>query len=208
MYLVIMGHTNCNFLGIDYFYGVFYVPMFFLISGFLEKEQDLKDTIIHGIRTLIIPFILLYLIYSITFVIAGIIIKPEIFNKPLSIIKPFLGIFIGENGFTTKYAFFVCGPLWFVLALFWIKIIDCVFGIICKNNTVYYSFLVFLMPFIILVLEYFEINLPLSFDSATLSFPFFAIGKMSKKYSVMKEKDGKFNYRYNFIYSIVIYIQN
>jgi fucose 4-O-acetylase-like acetyltransferase len=192
MYLVIMGHAKCAG-GFGAFYGAFFMPMFFIISGFLEKERLLKDTVIYGIKTLIIPFVLLYVLYSTAFVISGIIIDPEYLNKPFSIIKPFIGIFIGENGFIVKYGVFVCGPLWFVLALFWIKIANSIFKMICKNNNVYYSFLVFLMPFIIIILKHFEVNLPLSLDSAMLSFPFFAIGKISKRYSWVKERTAKEN---------------
>ena len=199
MYLVIMGHAGYAGSFGD-FYGAFYMQMFFIISGFLEQDRPFKDTIINGIRTLIIPFVILYVLYSIAYS-ALIIVKFGIINDPFKIIKPFTGMFIGENGFSIKYGVFVCGPLWFVLALFWIKTINGALNIICGNNTIYYGFLVFLTPFIIIALKRFNINLPLSLDSAALSFPFFSMGKIAKRYSLVKEKTS----RENIIISIMLF---
>jgi fucose 4-O-acetylase-like acetyltransferase len=205
MYLVIMGHAHCTFWGIGNYYSIFFMPMFFIISGYLEKERSLKDTVHHGIKRLMIPFILLYFAYTILYVISGIIIRPEIINDPLKIIKPFLGILIGENGVTVQGAYFACGPLWFVLALFWIKIANSILNIICRNNIIYYCLLTFLAPFVILILKVFDINLLFSVDSATLLFPFYAIGKIAKKYSIIKEKTIKENIIIAFILFIVLF---
>lgn len=120
--LVIIGHTiSLDGVGFKIIYS-FHMPFFFLMSGYLYKENKSAVNIIKtGIRRLIIP----YIITSISIIIGRIVIcisRHYNISEINNIIKrTILGIIVGSGtdypkGFENVIKI---GAIWFLLALFW-----------------------------------------------------------------------------------------
>jgi fucose 4-O-acetylase-like acetyltransferase len=154
------------------------MPLFFFISGYLEKNRTLKETFLKGIKTIIIPYILLYCLYYVWWFPVSLVRHPEIFGKislENAVIKPFLGMVFGV-GYNTDISTMINVPLWFLAGLFFCKVFHCILKNILKGNYL----LMFLLTGVIIGINYFikntEIDLYLSIDSALMALPFFIIG--------------------------------
>ncbi|MDE6418317.1 MAG: acyltransferase family protein, partial [Duncaniella sp.] len=58
IFLIVVGHSVFQHIQLLYFIYLFNVPLFFFISGFLEKTTpcDLKDNLLKVTYTLVIPY--------------------------------------------------------------------------------------------------------------------------------------------------------
>lgn len=105
--LVILGHTNTSLYLNDFIYS-FHMPLFFIISGYLysRKEIKYKEFIWHKFKSLLIPYIIFFIISAPITLIKN--------NFSLShLIKSLL--FYGETSWNT--------PIWFLIVLFSVYII-------------------------------------------------------------------------------------
>ncbi len=162
----------------------FHMPLFFFISGYLEKDRKLKNTVVNGVQTLIIPYVLLYVLNYLSGKLLRQLIFGDItFNNAL--IKPFWGMLLGV-GYDTDTSIMVVGPLWFLIALFFVKIFNSILQSISNGKTFYYVLGNVCVIGIVLFLKQLNIDLLLSIDSALLALPFFAIGHVFKKQNIIK----------------------
>lgn len=106
--LMIYNHVSLTGLEINRFIGVFHMPLFFLISGYLYKHRSMPDLIIKNCRKILLPYLTTCIIIFILSCLLG-----NNYNWFLSIIwgnsKP-LNIF--------NYVDLSVGPLWFLTAFF------------------------------------------------------------------------------------------
>jgi fucose 4-O-acetylase-like acetyltransferase len=186
IWLVILGHMHIpgDFIKIIY---SFHMPLFFFISGYLEKDKDIKSVIKQGVKTLILPYCILYAIDYLWWVPADLLQHPEIFGKislKNMIIKPFLGMLFGI-GFNPNISIMINGPLWFLIGLFCVKVIQSIIIKICKN-TWYYLLCTYMIISLVYAIIASGIDLYFSMDSAMLAFPFFAIGNIIKRQGIFK----------------------
>jgi fucose 4-O-acetylase-like acetyltransferase len=177
IWLVILGHIEipANFRNFIY---VFHMPLFFFISGYLEKDSNIKDVFINGIRKLIIPYILFYLLsYGLWFLNVFFRHKELYHNGPIEylLVKPLLGMLFG-SGYHTQYSIMVNIQLWFLCALFFVKIFHCIVIKISNGNIVLIALGNILIIGLVSLLKKFNVDLLLSVDSALLGFLFFCIG--------------------------------
>lgn len=96
----------------------FHMPFFFILSGLFFKPE--KFSLIKEIKNLILP----YLIFNLLIVFISWTIAIVVTHQPLTIqdcFSPIFGILLGSNMKTAPYEVPI-GPSWFLLALFWIRI--------------------------------------------------------------------------------------
>jgi len=102
--LVVFGHLRSDFM--SYIFS-FHMPFFIMLSGFLQKKRPLREECIKSANSLLAPYVL-YNIYLLVY-----------------------SLFTGE--YTADYPWsmavglqwnlsMACRPLWFLLALFWMRL--------------------------------------------------------------------------------------
>ena len=95
IWLVYLGHSKIPPFAQQYIYA-FHMPLFFFLSGYLEKEQSIGKTIIHNIKTLIIPYVLFYILLLLTWIPSRLVFHREILEGKSVLMEllfnPLLGI--------------------------------------------------------------------------------------------------------------------
>lgn len=142
----------------------FHMPLFFILSGYFYKEQETKIIITRNYNHLVKP----YLITSIACIILCIVTQ----HYEGALLKVF-AMFLGAGGgmiFGHKVP--VIGPIWFLLALFWCKV---VYNIICKKTK--HSFVVcVVISTVSFVFGKYITTLPLGFLYGLCSLVFYSMG--------------------------------
>lgn len=152
LFLICLSHSGSNFPAVKFLISPtanYWVPLFFLLSGFLFKnspQDSYKSYLYRKVQTLLIP----YLCFSFLFIL----LDWNSYIHPSSIIDNLYKIFIVGNGP------FKASPLWFVMVLFISSI--CTYPII-KNTDKTYRILLTAVIFsgISFFLSIYEIELPL-----------------------------------------------
>jgi fucose 4-O-acetylase-like acetyltransferase len=173
-----------NFINVIY---SFHMPLFFFISGYLEKNRGIKENFINSVKTLIIPYVLLYLLDYLWWFPVNLLRHPELFGKVSidnAVFKPIFGMIFGV-GYNTDFSTMIDVPLWFMVGLFFVKIIHSILQYFGKNKFIYITAIFVIIGFSLL-LQYMKIDLLFSIDSSLLAFPFFVIGNLLKKSNYMK----------------------
>ena len=178
IFLVLLGHVTCTSYFLKVFIYTFHMPLFFFLSGLVEKKHSLRETIIHSAKKLLIPYVLLYLCVwaFILLFLRNLLGEPGIQGK---IIKPLAGLFIGL-GYDTPYSIMVAPPLWFLPALFWCKVINSIVNKFSENLWIKTLFAAIFFAFSIVIKKtgfhpYFSIG------AAFMAFPFFFMGITCQK---------------------------
>lgn len=122
IFLMIFGHSGLQGFPHDWIYS-FHMPFFFLVSGLFLKQDSrpFVDVVMKNARQLLVPYLFFYIL-TIPFGLVYIYFRGE----PVSadyIWKPIVGMFYGVDRLIGPYSFFTNGPLWFLLALFWARIL-------------------------------------------------------------------------------------
>jgi hypothetical protein len=97
-----------------------------------------------------------------------------------AIVKPLIGMALGI-GRDTDFSIMIDVPLWFLPALFFVKIIHNISWHANKYNKHFYRISVIAAIIISLFLRYMNLDLPFSISHAWLFFPFFSMGYLLKK---------------------------
>lgn len=168
IWMVVFGHFP--FSGNDVFFlkfvYTFHMPMFFMISGILYKQDSFS---ISNLKKEAISLIIPYFIYNI---ICAILYFPFTHDNLFNIVK---GIILC-NG---KQA---SGASWFFLSLFWIRII----ALLLKDKIQFILVSFFCIAATVLI-QYIDINNIWRIKSAVCMFPFFTVGFLLKeKLSIQK----------------------
>ncbi len=100
----------------------FHMPLFFIISGYLYKpSESLKTCFQKCIYTLLIPYLLFNILFYPYWYIMNIFKGFDVSTFNAAIIKPILGILLGQHNSTISSA--VNGVTWFLIALFLTRMI-------------------------------------------------------------------------------------
>ena len=159
--LMIIGHVHFSDSINQYIYS-FHMPLFFIASGYIYKKSSLSLTkyTLKQIKNLLLPYVFFGMVFTILFVVLG---------HPLQWRVVFSN-FYSPNHFPFDW----CGAIWFLLAIFWVKIIF-EFSIRLLNRNV--RLIVWLIVFSFgIVTSYLKIELPLCLDSAFVGFLLYVIG--------------------------------
>ena len=177
---VVWGHTALiNTQIINYIY-TFHMPLFFLLSGLLIKDNTMSmpfgDYIKKQANTLLVPFfffgLLTYLAWVLVLRHHG--VDSEYGVHPL---KPLFGMFYGTG---INYFFQHNVPLWFFCGLFTTKILF-YFIYKIKKTFIYIIALIFSCCLGLIFRQFLPMRLPWSIDVALISVIYCAIGYWIKK---------------------------
>lgn len=165
--LMILGH--CTSLPSNLFNCIysFHMPLFFICSGLFFKEKDLRELTTNLAKKLIKP----YVFYGLLTI--GICL---LFSSP-EIVKSRIEGFIFGNGSPLYYPIFdikfgLIGPVWFLMALFWCRII---YNFLHQRYK--HTFLVSIIIGVIAIIIGRKVMvLPLSFLEGCSALVFYAIG--------------------------------
>ena len=200
IFLVIFGHLKIeNKYIINWIYS-FHVPLFFIISGFLHHQSpNFKDFIIKNFKALIVPYFFFYIIcWFLEIPVKQIKVFLDFSIHDL-LLKPFFGMILME-GSHSSYSMMMDIPLWFIISLFWVKIlfflINKVFG--TKNY-----FLISMLISLIFAYLLKQNNIFIfSIDSSLVVLIFYAFGYLFK--SLIEKQNFNFTKITNFLLFIVL----
>ena len=186
IYCVLVGHyvyfmdvpfkPNSLIWNITHFVTLFHMPFFFFVAGMLyhRKEDSLKTFLLKQCKTLLIPYVLLSVIIGLIYYSVKIIQGVPAIN----VIKFLIGVSVGGD-FFGKVSIFPVGPIWFVYALFFIKLLY--FLCECpKRKWVSLSLQMLLIVLGCVVVCINENVLPCRLDSILVGFIFFMCGTKLK----------------------------
>lgn len=160
--LVVYGHSKIEFG--HYMIYMFHMPLFFLVSGYLHKEREIKSLLLVKTRSLIKSYIVFFIICTmIDYLLQGssMIHEIDIFNP---------------NG--------CAGPLWFLLALFEVSILFQMTLIFAKR---YVCVICVVLTIAGYILSRYHINIPLFIDSSISMMLFYYIGFELKRSGLRKQ---------------------
>ena len=174
IFLVIFGHiipTNSN---LYYLIGLFHMPLFFVITGFLYKIRDFRGNLLKIFYGLIMPYFWYQVIYF----------PIKYFNLTIVHHYPFLqtflkmciGILIGNNGGNVFYENCLA-PAWFIYTMILLLFVLALIKINNKN--------LFLLTTVSLIFSFIilknHIFLPFCIGSLFYAFPYFCLGYVLRK---------------------------
>lgn len=130
IFLMILGHLPIGDTLATLIYG-FHMPLFFIISGmFFNPDRSLYDHMKKGFKQLMIPYLCFEFI-NLSICWISPYMHPELYYgmSGLNVFKAaVLGIFLGQD-YVSSISFLPSGPLWFLVALFNMRVI---FAVLCK----------------------------------------------------------------------------
>ncbi|MCM1337458.1 MAG: acyltransferase family protein [Candidatus Amulumruptor caecigallinarius] len=186
--LIICGHIGVN-IPIPGF-GVYMLPLYYLISGMFYKESDrtilfTKDKI----NRLLIPFLFFYISAYLFFYLCNYAIPGLIQAGATGI----MDIFTQRQYFN--------GPIWFVLSLFWCTLIFHLISLVVKHE-LFRAIIVVAIGSLGAYLGVNNLFVPCMLDTSLTALPFFYVGTLLKKSSILKPN--KYD-KYNLPIAIVLY---
>ena len=177
-FFVVISHSRCDSLNFIYpFYCYFFLPLFFIISGFLFRPQPellVKDFLLKLLRKLVIPYILL----AILGVISVKSFWSLIFTFNLNaLVQCFLPIFLGKT-------------YWFVANLIVVQLsFFCILFTFKRFQSIVVKSTVAIMGFFCV----FVINrgdspgyLPYNLDTLPLTLGYFSLGALIKELGILQ----------------------
>jgi fucose 4-O-acetylase-like acetyltransferase len=196
IWLMVLVHMKDMPNYILVFMGSFIMQLFFFISGFLENnKRNLKDTIVGGLKSLVIPYYILYFLLYIFFILTSFLpdylkaaefgIQSTINIPKEMVLKPILGILLCIP-VNTSFSTMLLIPMWFLMGLFFVRIFHKIIAMTAKSNIMLHALLsipLFIaLTYGIRYAEYkFNFRIPFSIDCAIMSVPFFSIGNIARK---------------------------
>ena len=173
IWLMIVGHMYISEQMVVYIYS-FHMPLFFLLSGmFFRINKSFFDNLESAVRGLLIPYFFFSLL-NLTICWISPYLHPELYYgmKGADIfIAALNGILIGADR-VTRSSFLPLNPLWFLVALFVVRILCSTISSI-TNNKYYWAGLTILISFLLFCITTTDVY---SFRSAMLATPFYVIG--------------------------------
>jgi fucose 4-O-acetylase-like acetyltransferase len=179
IWLMIVGHQYVSDQAHLYIYS-FHMPLFFFISGmFFRNNNSFFQNLESAVRGLLIPY-LFFSLLNLAICWISPYLHPELYYnmKGVDIIRAaFNGIFIGTD-MVTSTSFLPLGPLWFLVALFVIKVFcSGIASLIKKNEYVWAT-----VSVVVSIILYFIITVPVySLRSAMMAVPFYVAGFMLRR---------------------------
>lgn len=203
IYLVIFGHLlqrwpefSCGIIKSiwDYIY-MFHMPLFFIISGYLFKN-DKTQLISVRIKKIFYSLIIPYLLYQLVYFPVVLLKNGGIYNTSI-LFKILMGIILGD-GYETSISLPVNLPCWFIICIIQLRLLF-IFIPINKIS----SFILSIFSILTLVLlKFFDIDLYFCLDSTLMAIPYFIFGHYIAKKEIIE------NLRHNirFIVCLLLFV--
>lgn len=191
IWMMVFAHSNLSNEYISSFIGTFHMPVFFLISGYFDKgNKDIRKGVIKNVKTILIPYFF-FSICALSICWVSPTVHPELYPGIDSWAKIYkaalIGMFLMDDR-VTSFSFMPLGPLWFLAAMFFVRI----FWIILLKLLSYSRYSnkllggIYLVLFSLLLLVVCYKHVPVfSLDSAVMAFPFYIGGYLLAKYKII-----------------------
>ena len=166
--LMVLGHCGIPWTLRDFIFS-FHMPLFFIFSGYFYNERETSVVLKKGYTQLIRP----YLITAFASIILCLVAQ----NYKIALQKVVGMIYGAGSGYVLGYKLPVIGPIWFLLALFWCKVI---YNILYKATK--YTFLItFVISTISFIFGKYVMALPFGLLYGLCSLVFYSMGHYWKK---------------------------
>ena len=160
LFLTVFAHLYSADSKVRLYVYAFHMPLFFLLSGYLHKDFQLGDLVRKVMRRLLVPFTFFMFLGYLYFVVSSRNLRPDI------ILGSIRGIILGKSILANDI-------LWFLLALFFVKVIG--------NLFILYPQTAGVPTLLLFVLFNFSKHNWLYLGSAFMALPFYLIGHYGKK---------------------------
>lgn len=169
--LVIVGHCKIPSEYRDLIFS-FHMPLFFVIGGYFFKPDSSSSLMKKSAKRLLIPYAVTGL-FTAFFVMLG--------GNYHNAIESLLGVFWGNNGSPVAvYKMPMSGPVWFLLALFWCRVI---FNYL-YSFTNYWFFYSIILSVLASGFGYYFFNPPLGILIGMTALVFYALGLLFRIHKV------------------------
>jgi len=183
IWLMIFGHQYISDLTRTYIYS-FHMPLFFMISGmFFCKGVAFGQTLKSSVRMLLIPY-LVFSVINLSVCWVSPLLHPELYygmQGKAVFVAAVKGMLIGTDHITPT-SFMPLGMLWFVVALFIIRVVCGALGQLIEADVFFllFSFCIALSLFLLV-----RSNAVFSFRSAMMAMPFYLLGYMLRSVDML-----------------------
>lgn len=184
--MVVMGHSGfpIEIPGWE----IVRMPLYFILSGLFFKDYGgWSKFLIQKTNKILIPFLFFYLLGNIIYYLIQL-------GAPQLMITDAGGFL---DAFNNRQ--FFNGPIWFLLALFWCNIIFCTISLYVKSEPVRILLICLLGALGWYLGNVVHAFIPLFFDVALTSLPFFAFGYYLKRTPILFPN--KYD-KYNFLFAL------
>ena len=194
--LMIIGHM-ATYKTVDVLIYGFHIPLFFIVSGmFFNPDRSLGENVKKGFKQLIVPY-LCFEIINLAICWISPYMHPQQYHGITGWVGIFkaavLGILFGQD-YVTNISFLPLGPLWFLVALFFARLIFAALSKLIKNKYLlvavasalgiglYFGLSVNILPFKSAGTNIFSIR------CAAMGLPFYAFGYLMRGIDFTKIK--------------------
>lgn len=173
--LVIIGHLGHSYGQLVPIIYTFHMPLFFIASGYFFKQKEISTLLKRDIHSLIVPYIAVFLCLILYGALMALIQND--YNKA----RYWINAFFGREG---------RGPLWFLLAMFWARMLyNILYTIISKINSTranLWCLLITFIPFALIPL----INNPQQYNilcwlNGVHAMFYYSLGAVIKEYNII-----------------------
>lgn len=129
---MVAGHCFIPFK-LHHFIYIWHMPLFFFASGFFFKDKPLAKVFLGIWRGLLVPYVVTATIILLCILFADGLCGTNLLKTKGVALLGINGLFANPDAYGGLYK---CGPIWFLLALAWCKIVYCVLGKLGMNMIV------------------------------------------------------------------------
>lgn len=197
MFIVVLNHSELRIPGVNFWGGMFFVPAFFLLSGYTYHPGNgsYKEYVKKKAKRLLIPYLTANLFLFLFFLIKMVLTH----NLPSDfVVRSLLGILYGRNqifistDYHSNLMINLNAPTWFLPALFVALIMLEGFYRLCKGNGKKVVLIVVVYAFFATGYHYFvPVLLPWCLDIMPFFLLMMLAGNLLKKIDFFNENDEK-----------------
>jgi fucose 4-O-acetylase-like acetyltransferase len=188
IYLVVFGHLPLWQTGLNQYLTTLRMPLFFVLSGYFENSALPGETAKSGLKRLLLPYALFYLLaYAWTLIETFWLGIPYYPNPTLHEVlgKPLLGLLLGI-GDNTTYSTIINGPLWFLMALFWVKLLFSLISTLGRGRPLVIYLSQIPVAALAFLLKGQDLALFFSLECALLATPLYALGYALRQHNLVE----------------------
>ena len=185
-FLVIFGHLYSSDSNVRLYISAYHMPLFFIVSGVFHKFTG-KINLIYYCKTLLWPFI----VFIGLSMLSGLLFFKGRFSNLCQ--HFFVDLLTGKFN----------DILWFLLALFWCKVMfDCV----CIYRNFWLPIIIIWMVLLFVPVFFLKSRLPLAIAQGLMAFPFYSAGFWGKNYLLQRKTSLKWGLLFVFCLLLTVLI--
>lgn len=152
----------------------FHMPLFFIISGFVSKDRDFKETLVKSIRAILIP----YFVFNAILLLFTILLEYRSDHLTLKTLWSHISAILMGLGYKTEKYNPVCTTMWFFYVLFLVKTFSALLGKKLRIKIVISILAICLAS----ILKMNDINTDFPIDSFLMAYPLYVWGGILRRF--------------------------